>query len=84
MSSAAYNRNVQMHQAFSHYPPVESLSPSDLLWLNELSEGKSFKQLTGATSEGVAKNRFLRIRKFLGAKNTTQAVAKAIRNGIIK
>lgn len=64
--------------------PLQNLSRRDVIWLQQLSHGMVIKELKGVTSEQAAKNRILRIRKFLGAYNTTQAVAVAIRQGIIK
>ena len=60
------------------------LSTRDKLWLTELSHGLITKQLTEASSEAWAKNRLLKVRRFMGVKTTTQAVAEAIRKGIIK
>ena len=63
---------------------ITELRALDIVWLQELSHGKSARELTEVKSEQLTKNRLILIRKFLGAKNTTQAVAEGIRRGIIK
>jgi hypothetical protein len=84
MSSAAYNRHKGMFEAFSFVKRITSLSEQDVQWIRELSNGKTYKQLTGATSEQVAKNRLRVVRRFLGTQNTPHTIAEAIRRGIIK
>lgn len=84
MSSAAYRRDLGPHEAISYVKEIKALNDLDKLWLQELSEGKGFKELSGNFHVAARKNRFRRIRKFMGCINTTQAVAEAIRRGIIK
>jgi DNA-binding CsgD family transcriptional regulator len=67
------------------YPlPLMELSKRDILWLKELSNGTVSAELTGSPSKQVAKNRLVRIRQYFGAQTTTQAVAEAIRRGLIR
>lgn len=65
-------------------PRLTQLSTLDKLWLLELSHGVITKQLMDAPSEQMAKNRLISIRQFLGAGTTTEAVAIAIRKGVIR
>lgn len=73
-----------VYGALSSLRRIRVLTSRDVEWLRELSEGKTFKELTGSSSEQYAKNRVQSIRAFLGTRNTVHAVAEAIRRGIIK
>ena len=84
MSSSVYTRNRGAYEALSFVRPIAELTKQDKLWLLELSNGKRAKELTGAVSEQIAKNRLQSVRMFLGAENTTNAVAKALRQRIIR
>lgn len=59
------------------------LSQRDLVWLDRLSRGSDGKNLEGSSERGI-RARLSRIRAKLGAKTTTQAVATALREGLIK
>ena len=65
------------------YSQITELSPRDVMWLQRLADGVRLSDLP-ARSEQVAKNRVMRIRWFLQAETTTQAVAIALRRGIIR
>lgn len=62
--------------------PEEQLTVRDKEWLKKLAAGLGPKEL-GASKTAVA-NRLLRIRSILNAKTTAQAVAEAIRRGVIQ
>lgn len=68
----------------SYWAPLKQLSTRDKLWLMELSHGAGMKQLTEATSAAMAKNRMTVVYRYLGVKSCTQAVAEALRRGIIR
>jgi DNA-binding CsgD family transcriptional regulator len=92
MSSSAYRRDLGPHEAISFVKAANNISEFDKVWLDGLSRGKSFKELAGectvtvsrSFTEGAIKMRLKRVRMHLGADNITQAVAEAIRRGIIK
>ena len=63
---------------------LQRLSERDILWLQRLSNGERIKYLNGVMREASVKNHMLKVREFLGVKTTVQAVAEAIRRGIIK
>ena len=71
------------HPPLTFVRPITELSNVDVRWLYELSQGATIKDLKGMTLQ-MTKNRLQSIRVFLGVKNTTQAVAEAIRRGIIR
>lgn len=82
--SAAYTRRLSPFQPICFIRRITALSERDIRWLQALSLGASVKELPEITSEQVAKNRLSSIRQFLGARNTTHAVAEALRRGIIQ
>ena len=55
----------------------------DLIWMQQLDDGKEPKNLTGATTQGV-RNRMYRLRRIFGANTTAQVIAMAIRKGMIQ
>lgn len=63
---------------------IRCLSSRDIYWLSLLSNGAGAKNLPGVKSEQVAKNRLRIIRWHMKVETTTQAVAEALRRGIIK
>lgn len=65
-----------------HKPPIEQLTERDRDWLERLSNGLEFCDIYH--SRGYLKNRMMAIRRHLNANNTTQAIAIAIRRGIIR
>ena len=65
------------------YRTLDQLHERDILWLRLLSHGTQVKNLPGIRTEQAIKNRLGRIRWFLECVTTTQAVAEAIRRGII-
>jgi DNA-binding NarL/FixJ family response regulator len=86
MSGSAYTRDLDAHEAISYVPWIAALSIMDIVWLQALSEGKQMKDcaVLGQTSLPMVKKRMRSVRLFLGAKNTVQAVAIALRKGLIK
>jgi DNA-binding CsgD family transcriptional regulator len=58
------------------------ITPRDVIWLQQLADGKEPKNLTGATTQGV-RNRMYRLRHIFGANTTAQVIAMAMRKGII-
>jgi DNA-binding NarL/FixJ family response regulator len=63
--------------------PLKGLKNMDVMLLRLLSDGLTAKEIPGLTEQGV-KNRLFRLRQFLNVRTTTQAVAEAIRRGIIE
>jgi hypothetical protein len=84
MSSAAYNRHKGAHEALSYIKPIHELSTCDKQWLEALSHGAHAKHLSDTLSEQQIKNRLQAIRQFMNVGTTTHAVAKALRDGVIK
>ena len=62
--------------------PIKRLCPRDIEWLQKLANGASGPQLH--TSYGYTRTRLASVRQLLNARTTTQAVAEAIRRGIIE
>lgn len=65
-------------------PPDKALIVRDLLWLYQLSHGRTAKQLSWKLTEQGIKNRLIKIRQRLHVKTTTEAVAEALRRGLIQ
>lgn len=61
------------------------LTKRDVEWLKELSNGAQTKSLvTDEISERGVQNRLIKIKALLRAENIAQAVAEALRRGIIQ
>jgi hypothetical protein len=60
------------------------LGDRDIRWLKLLSNGVRLKDLPEIPKENSARNRLMLIRQFMNVRTTAQAVAEAIRRGIIK
>ena len=84
MGASAYNRSKGAYEPFSTVRRITQLTTRDRLWLTELSHGATTKELSESASWQAAKNRMQSIRHFLNVATTTQAVAEAIRRGIIR
>lgn len=86
MSSSAYNRHHGAHEAFTWVKRIAAITPRDVELLTMLSHGYSVKELAHAcnTSQPMIKNRMASLRLFLHARTTVQAIAEALRKGIIK
>ena len=63
---------------------MKRLCPRDIRWLSLLSHGTPVKSLPGLRTEQAIKNRLGMIRWYLSCYTTTQAVAEALRKGLIK
>ena len=63
---------------------IHELTAYDLTLLQGLSHGYIAKELAVNTTEQMVKNRLYAIRKFMRVNTSTQAVAEALRKGIIK
>lgn len=59
------------------------VTPRDLVWLQQLADGREPKNLLGATTQGV-RNRMYRLRRIFGASTTCQVIAMAMRKGMIQ
>lgn len=59
------------------------LTERDKMWLKALADGEQPKAFSGSSFQAVRK-RLCKIRRSLGARTTTQAVAEALRRGEIK
>lgn len=66
------------------YRMIQRLEDRDVHWLHLLSHGAIPKNLPGLASEGAIKNRLGMIRSFMNVRTTTEAVAEAMRRGIIR